>query len=189
MASNPRLDLSLDDLIKKAKKKPAAGAAGAKKAGGQQAAGKKAPAQSAKGGNKVGQKQQQQKPGAKGKVLQQQQQQRAQAVLQKQGALKARGGIQKAGAGAARPAGKVGPLFRCLNRLFGFSVAAARVSSILRPPPRLCPDHHRPLLPPVALLTHSPSSSTPARGASQMCVLSPAQALAGEDQHLGPAWA
>jgi hypothetical protein len=96
MASNPRLDLSLDDLIKKSKKKPAAAA--------------KKPAQAAKSGpaskGKAGQ-QQQQKPGSKGKTIQQQK------PVQKQG-LQARGGIhkqQKAGGGAARPAAKVGCVF------------------------------------------------------------------------------
>lgn len=101
MTSNPRLDMSLDDLIKKTKKKPAPAA---KKPAGQ-AAKKPLPASKGKAGGQK-QQQQQQKPGAKGKAMQQQKQ-----PVQKQG-LKARGGIQKAGGGAAaRPAGKVGPFF------------------------------------------------------------------------------
>lgn len=89
--------MSLDDLIKKAKKKPAA--AGAKKPAGQAA--KKAIPAKGKAGQKP-QQQQQQKSGAKGKVTQQQKQRGQNAP-----ALKARGGIQKAGGAAGRQTGKV----------------------------------------------------------------------------------
>lgn len=117
MTSNPRLDMSLDDLIKKAKKKPAPAA---KKPAGQ-AAKKPLPASKGKAGGQKQQQQQPQKPGAKGKAMQQQKQ-----PVQKQG-LKARGGIQKAGGGAAaRPAGKVGPLLWVRMQLYSIILRSKR---------------------------------------------------------------
>lgn len=99
MTGSGKLDMSLDDLIKKARSKPAA-AGGAKKAAGQQGAAKKKTAVGNKGGAAGGQKQPQQKAGAKGKLTQMKQVKQAPVQQQKQG-LKAKGGIQKAGGGGA----------------------------------------------------------------------------------------
>lgn len=90
MVGESKLDMSLDDLIKTARKKPVAVAKPTKAKPGQQ--GKQQKAQQGKGAAL-----QQQKGGAKGKVAPQQ--------LQKKGvALKAKGGVIKPGAGGARVA-------------------------------------------------------------------------------------
>lgn len=113
---NPALDMSLDDLIKKARKpaakKPAAAGAAKKKP---------APAAAAaKGGQKQGQQKKPVAGGAKGKLQQQKQQQPQQ---KQQLGLKAKGGIQKAGGGGAvRPApGKVRVDSRFLVYLYEYS--------------------------------------------------------------------